>query len=50
MELIHVYCRIQPHLVHHVAMKPILYGSVAARVPVVLNAFAGLGYLFANSE
>lgn len=53
MELIHVYRRIQPHLVHHVAMKPILYGSVAAwvaRVPVVINAFAGLGYLFANSE
>lgn len=34
-------------------MKPILYGSLAAwvvRVPAILNAFAGLGYLFANSE
>lgn len=53
MELVRVYRRVQPHLVHHVAMKPILYGSLAAwvvRVPVVLNAFAGLGYLFTSSE
>jgi glycosyltransferase involved in cell wall biosynthesis len=53
MELVRVYRRVQPHLVHHVAMKPILYGSLVAwvvRVPVVLNAFAGLGYLFTNSE
>ncbi|HMS83240.1 MAG TPA: glycosyltransferase family 4 protein [Nitrospira sp.] len=52
-ELISVYGRVRPHLVHHVAMKPILYGSLAAwvvRVPAILNAFAGLGYLFANSE
>ena len=53
MELVRIYRRVQPHLVHHVAMKPILYGSLAAwlaRVPVVLNAFAGLGYVFTNSE
>lgn len=34
-------------------MKPILYGSLAAwvaQVPATLNAFAGLGYLFTNSE
>jgi glycosyltransferase involved in cell wall biosynthesis len=32
-------------------MKPILYGSLAAwivRVPVILNAFAGLGYVFTD--
>ena len=52
-ELVGLYRRVRPHLVHHVAMKPILYGSLAAwvvRVPVILNAFAGLGYLFTNSE
>lgn len=52
-ELVGIYRQVRPHLVHHVAMKPILYGSLAAwvvRVPVILNAFAGLGYLFANSE
>jgi glycosyltransferase involved in cell wall biosynthesis len=52
-ELVGLYRRVRPHLVHHVAMKPILYGSLAAwvvRVPAILNAFAGLGYLFTNSE
>lgn len=52
-ELVGIYRQVRPHLVHHVAMKPILYGSLAAwvvRVPAILNAFAGLGYLFANSE
>jgi hypothetical protein len=53
MQLVRVYRHVRPHLVHHVAMKPILYGSLVAwvvRVPVVLNAFAGLGYLFTNAE
>ena len=39
----------RPDLVHHVAMKPVLYGSYAARragVPAVVNAMAGLGFLF----
>lgn len=52
-ELVRVYRLVRPHLVHHVAMKPILYGSLAAwiaRVPVVLNAFAGLGYAFTEPE
>lgn len=50
-ELVRLYRRVRPHLVHHVAMKPILYGSLAAwvtRVPAVLNAFAGLGYAFTD--
>ena len=49
MELAGLYRRERPDIVHHVAMKPILYGSVAARlasVPAVVNAFAGLGYVF----
>lgn len=39
----------QPQLVHHIAMKPVLLGAIAAwmaGVPRVINAFAGLGYLF----
>ena len=41
-----VYRRCQPHLVHHVAIQPIVLGSLAAamaRVPVVVNALTGLG-------
>lgn len=48
-ELVRLYRRVRPDVVHHVAMKPILYGSLAAwvsRVPAVINAFAGLGYVF----
>ena len=47
------YKKHKPDLVHHVAMKPIIYGSVAARlasVPKVINAISGLGYLHINAE
>lgn len=51
-ELVDIYMREQPDIVHHVALKPILYGSLAAWIsgtPAVINAFAGLGYLFTAS-
>lgn len=44
-----IYRREKPDAVHHIAMKPVLYGSIAAwaaGVPRVVNAFAGLGYVF----
>ena len=46
-----IYARAAPHVVHHVALKPVLYGSVAAsraHVPVTVNALAGLGYAFTD--
>jgi glycosyltransferase involved in cell wall biosynthesis len=49
LELIRLYRRERPDLVQHVALKPILYGAIAARMagtPAVINAFAGLGYTF----
>lgn len=49
IELTRLYRRERPDIVHHVALKPIVYGSIAARlagVPSVVNAFAGLGYAF----
>lgn len=51
VELLALYRRERPAIVHHVGLKPILYGSLAARVaavPTVVNAFAGLGYLFTD--
>lgn len=51
--LIVLYRKEKPDLVHHVAMKPVLYGSLAARlsgVPRVVNALAGLGYVFTSDE
>ena len=53
MQAIHrltlLYRQVRPDIVHQVAMKPILYGSLAARVakiPCVVNAFGGLGHVF----
>ena len=47
--IIRAYKFYRPDLVHHVAAKPVLYGSLAATiagVPHVINAMAGLGFLF----
>lgn len=41
--------RIQPDIVHLVTIKPVIYGSIAARmakVPSVVAAVSGLGYAF----
>jgi glycosyltransferase involved in cell wall biosynthesis len=48
-ELVRLYRQYRPDIVHHVAVKNILLGTMAARlagVPAVVNAFAGLGHLF----
>jgi glycosyltransferase involved in cell wall biosynthesis len=40
---------LQPTLVHNVTVKPVVYGTLAARllrVPAVINALSGLGYSF----
>jgi glycosyltransferase involved in cell wall biosynthesis len=50
-ELRSIYRREKPDIVHHIALKPILYGSIAAlgdRRMQVINAFAGLGYLVSS--
>lgn len=52
-EIIHIYRDQKPHMVHHVALKPVLYGSLAAwftRVPAKVNALTGLGYLFISKK
>lgn len=48
-ELIRLYRVTSPDLVYHITLKPILYGTLAARVagvPGVVNANTGLGYAF----
>lgn len=47
-----LYRRECPDLVHHVALKPVMFGALAAwlaRVPAQVNAVAGLGWLFTSS-
>jgi glycosyltransferase involved in cell wall biosynthesis len=53
LQLRRLYRTERPDIVHHVALKPILYGSLAAlgRSHIqVINALAGLGYLVASSS
>jgi glycosyltransferase involved in cell wall biosynthesis len=50
--LVSVYRDLKPDLVHHVTVKAMLYGSVAARlsgIHAVVNAVSGLGYVFLSS-
>jgi len=50
-EIVKIYRKEKPDIVHHVAMKPVLYGSIAAcivGVHHVVNALAGLGYVFTS--
>ena len=53
VELVKLYRREKPEIVHHVAIKPVVYGSLAAlfaRVPYIVNAVAGFGYIFTSSQ
>ncbi len=48
-----IYKRLQPDLVHHVALKPIIVGGLAARlagVKAVLNAPVGLGFVYSSDK
>ena len=52
-EIAAIYRRERPDIVHHVALKPVLYGSLAAKiagVPGIVNALAGMGYVFTSQQ
>jgi glycosyltransferase involved in cell wall biosynthesis len=47
--LFRLYRKVRPDLVHHLRLKPVLYGGLAAygaRVPAVVGLLTGLGYVF----
>jgi glycosyltransferase involved in cell wall biosynthesis len=53
LRVIALSLRERPDVAHHVAMKPVLYGSLAARIagtPRVVNALAGMGWLFSSGH
>ncbi|HJO69902.1 MAG TPA: glycosyltransferase, partial [Rhodospirillales bacterium] len=53
VNLVRVYRKERPNLVHHVALKPSLYGSMAAMVVpgiAVVNALTGLGFVFTTGH
>ena len=47
--LLRIYRDEQPDIVHHVTIKPVIYGTLASRlahVPAVVNAIPGMGFVF----
>jgi glycosyltransferase involved in cell wall biosynthesis len=51
LEIARLYRRERPRLVHHVALKPAVLGSIAAwltGVPAVVNAVTGFGFVAAS--
>ena len=52
-ELTALYRQWRPNIAHHVAAKPVIYGGLAAqraRVPAVVSALAGLGFVFTSAS
>jgi glycosyltransferase involved in cell wall biosynthesis len=49
---IKLYRDIRPDLVHHITLKPVIYGSVVSRLLSIstLNAISGLGYNFTEKR
>jgi|TARA_A100001391_G_scaffold205463_1_gene207460 glycosyltransferase involved in cell wall biosynthesis len=53
IKLIRIYAKERPDIVHHVALKPILLGGVAAiltKLKSVVNAVVGGGYTFTSNK
>lgn len=47
------YQRERPDVVHHFTIKPVIYGSIAARlagIPRIVNTITGLGFLFIEHD
>lgn len=53
VEILRLYRRYRPDIVHHVALKPVLYGGLAAhiaRVPAQIAALIGMGAVFIGTD
>ena len=48
------YKKINPNIIHHISIKPIIYGCIATKLLngkfSTVNAFSGMGYLFTDSR
>ena len=52
-DLVGLYRRERPAIVHQVAMKPVVYGTWAARrasVPAIVDALDGLGFVYGSTR
>jgi len=52
-EIIEIYKKIKPDIVHQIAIKPILYGTIATlfvKTRKIVNTFPGLGHVFESKR
>lgn len=52
-QLLRIYGREKPDVVHHFTIKAVIYGMIAAklaRIPFQINAITGMGYLFTGDQ
>jgi glycosyltransferase involved in cell wall biosynthesis len=52
-EFYRIYRKWKPEIVHQFSIKPVIYGTIAARltkVPIIVNTIPGLGYVFTRTE
>lgn len=48
-----IYYKLKPDIVHHITLKPVIYGSLIAKIlkiKGVVNAISGLGYNFTDGR
>jgi glycosyltransferase involved in cell wall biosynthesis len=48
-----IYQKVKPDVVHHITLKPVIYGTFIAKIlkiKGVVNAISGLGYAFTNNR
>ena len=53
IQIMKIYRKFSPDIVHHIAFKPIIYGSIAAKInniKSVLNAPVGMGFVFTSDS
>ena len=53
VDLFRIYNKIKPDIVHHITLKPVIYGSIISKllqIKNVVNAISGLGYSFTKGR
>lgn len=53
INLYRIYYKIKPDIVHHITLKPVIYGSIISKllgINQIVNAVSGLGYNFTKGR
>jgi hypothetical protein len=53
IKFLRLYTKVKPDIIHHITLKPVIYGSIIAKLLNVrntINAVSGLGYNFTEGR